>query len=130
MFAAFFATYAVLMGETTGGPSGKGLFNLDSVALETGLLLTSGFTCGMPSIGAQRQNGTWFHGAKAVTFLLGTGLIALELREFTGLVAQLFAKGYRPDILRRLLCFSLLWHALDIIWVAVFTVVYLMRAGQ
>jgi cytochrome o ubiquinol oxidase subunit 3 len=25
-----------------------------------------------------------------------------------------------------MLCFSLFWHALDIIWVAVFTMVYLM----
>lgn len=45
------------------------------------------------------------------------------------MMAQVFAKGYRPDILRRVLCFSLFWHALDIIWVALFTVVYLMGAG-
>jgi cytochrome o ubiquinol oxidase subunit III len=44
------------------------------------------------------------------------------------MMAQLFAKGFRDDVLRRLLCFSLFWHALDIIWVAVFTVVYLMGA--
>ena len=37
------------------------------------------------------------------------------------MMAQVFAKGYRADILRRLLCFSLFWHALDIIWVALFT---------
>ena len=42
------------------------------------------------------------------------------------MMAQVFAKGYRADILRRVLCFSLFWHALDIIWVALFTVVYLM----
>jgi len=42
------------------------------------------------------------------------------------MMAQVFAKGYRADILRRMLCFSLFWHALDIIWVAVFTVVYLI----
>jgi cytochrome o ubiquinol oxidase subunit 3 len=42
------------------------------------------------------------------------------------MMAQVFAKGYRPDILRRMLCFSLFWHALDIIWVALFTVVYLI----
>ncbi len=45
------------------------------------------------------------------------------------MMAQVFAKGYRADILRRMLCFSLFWHALDIIWVALFTVVYLMGAG-
>jgi cytochrome o ubiquinol oxidase subunit 3 len=46
------------------------------------------------------------------------------------MVAQVFAKGYRADILRRILCFSLFWHTLDIIWVALFTVVYLMGAGR
>ena len=42
------------------------------------------------------------------------------------MMAQVFAKGFRADIDRRILCFTLFWHALDIIWVAVFTVVYLM----
>ena len=41
------------------------------------------------------------------------------------MVAQVHAKGFRADILRRFLCFSLFWHALGIIWVALFTVVYL-----
>ena len=42
------------------------------------------------------------------------------------MMAQVYAKGFRADIMRRVMCFSLFWHALDIIWVAVFTVVYLM----
>ena len=42
------------------------------------------------------------------------------------MMAQFYAKGFRPDIQRRYLCFSLFWHALDIIWVAVFTLVYLI----
>ncbi len=45
------------------------------------------------------------------------------------MMAQVCAKGFRPDIMRRMLCFSLFWHALDIIWVALFSVVYLMGAG-
>jgi Cytochrome c oxidase subunit III len=45
------------------------------------------------------------------------------------MMAQVFAKGYRADILRRILCFGLFWHTLDIIWVALFTVVYLMGAS-
>jgi len=44
----------------------------------------------------------------------------------TYMVAQVVVKGLRPHVLRRLLCFSLFWHALDIIWVGVLTVVYLM----
>jgi cytochrome o ubiquinol oxidase subunit III len=42
------------------------------------------------------------------------------------LVAQLVVKGLTPAVLRRLLCFSLFWHALDIVWVGVMTLVYLM----
>jgi cytochrome o ubiquinol oxidase subunit 3 len=167
MFSAFFATYAVLVGATAGGPSGHKLFDLQNTAIETACLLLSSFTCGIASIGAGLHRGSWFYGAMTVTFILGAIFIGLEAHEFAGLVArgagptrsaflsafftlvgchglhvsagllwlltmmaQVFAKGYRPDILRRMLCFSLFWHALDIIWVALFTVVYLMGAGQ
>jgi cytochrome o ubiquinol oxidase subunit 3 len=43
-------------------------------------------------------------------------------------VAQVAAKGPRDFVMRRLQCFSLFWHALDIIWVAVMSLVYLMGA--
>ncbi|CAH2395149.1 cytochrome o ubiquinol oxidase subunit III [Mesorhizobium escarrei] len=42
------------------------------------------------------------------------------------MMAQIATRGFRPAVERRLLCFSLFWHALDIIWVGLFTVVYLM----
>jgi cytochrome o ubiquinol oxidase subunit III len=45
------------------------------------------------------------------------------------MMAQVFFKGFRANILRRLLCFNLFWHTLDIIWVAIFTVVYLIGAA-
>jgi cytochrome o ubiquinol oxidase subunit 3 len=56
--------------------------------------------------------------------------VTLGLLWLLTMMAQVFAKGYRADILRRVLCFSLFWHALDIIWVALFTVVYLYGSGQ
>ena len=46
------------------------------------------------------------------------------------MMAQIFVKGFRRNILRRLICFNLFWHALDIIWVALFTIVYLIGEGQ
>ncbi|MGE7207102.1 cytochrome o ubiquinol oxidase subunit III [Sphingomonas sp. NPDC019816] len=52
--------------------------------------------------------------------------VTLGLLWLTTMMAQAWAKGFREDILRRILCFSLFWHALDIIWVALFTMVYLM----
>jgi cytochrome o ubiquinol oxidase subunit 1 len=42
------------------------------------------------------------------------------------MMGQFWAKGFRADILRRGLCFALFWHALDIIWVGIFTNVYLL----
>jgi cytochrome o ubiquinol oxidase subunit 3 len=167
MFSAFFATYAVLVGATAGGPTGRELFDLRNVAIETACLLLSSFTCGLASIGARTHRGSWFYGAMAATCILGVAFLFIEVHEFAGMVArgagptrsaflsafftlvgchglhvtagllwlltmmaQVLAKGYRPDILRRVLCFSLFWHTLDIIWVALFSVVYLMGAGQ
>lgn len=45
------------------------------------------------------------------------------------MMAQIWAKGFRPNIMRRLLCYTLFWHALDIVWVGVFTIVYLIGVG-
>jgi cytochrome o ubiquinol oxidase subunit 3 len=54
-----------------------------------------------------------------------SGLLALVY-----LVAQVITEGLRAAVLRRLLCWSLFWHALDIVWVGVFTLVYLMGASH
>jgi cytochrome o ubiquinol oxidase subunit 3 len=166
MFSAFFATYAVLLGQTAGGPSGGQLFDLPNVAIETGFLLASSFTCGLATIAAGARNKLWFQITMAVTCIFGLAFLTIEGREFASLVArgagptrsaflsafftlvgchglhvsggilwlltmmaQVFAKGFRADIQRRILCFALFWHALDIIWIAVFTVVYLLGSA-
>jgi cytochrome o ubiquinol oxidase subunit 3 len=41
------------------------------------------------------------------------------------MMAQVAIKGLQATVERRLLCFTLFWHALDIVWVWLFTVVYL-----
>ena len=163
MFSAFFAGYAVLSHATAGGPGGVQLFNQRSVAIETGCLLASSYTCGLMSlaIGSRRYAATYL--MALVTFMLGAAFLALELREFAGMIAvgagpqrsaflsafftlvgchglhvaaglvwltvmmaQVAIKGLHATVERRLLCFSLFWHALDIVWVWLFTVVYLM----
>jgi cytochrome o ubiquinol oxidase subunit III len=167
MFSAFFATYAVLEDMTAAGPSGKDLFNLTIVALETGCLLLSSFSCGMASLGARARSNFMYYGGMIATAVLGAAFLLLELRDFTTMIArgagptrsaflsayfalvgchglhvtmgllflltmiaQVYAKGYRADILRRLLCFALFWHTLDIIWVGIFTVVYLLGVAR
>ncbi len=41
------------------------------------------------------------------------------------MMAQVFSLGWHPLVRGRLACFALFWHALDIVWIGVFTVVYL-----
>jgi cytochrome o ubiquinol oxidase subunit III len=165
MFSALFASYAVLSGQTSGGPAGRELFELHHVGIETLCLLFSSYTCGLGILSVERRRIRHFYVAFAFTFVLGATFLGLELSEFVGLVArgagpsrsaflsaffslvglhgvhvsagllwlcfmvaQIAVKGPRDFIRRRLLCFSLFWHALDIIWVALLTLVYLMGA--
>jgi cytochrome o ubiquinol oxidase subunit III len=165
MFSALFATYAVLSGQTAGGPSGRELFELRHVGIETLCLLFSSYTCGLGILALERWHIQRFYVAFALTFVLGATFLGLEVSEFVGLVArgagpshsaflsaffslvglhgahvsagllwlsfmvaQVATKGPRDFIRRRLFCFSLFWHALDIIWVALLTLVYLMGA--
>lgn len=44
---------------------------------------------------------------------------------FAVMLAQVATLGFSPMVVRRLLCLSLFWHALDIVWIGVFTIVYL-----
>src|ERR1700709_1623879 len=67
MFSAFFASYAVLVGETAGGPAGAQLFDLRNAGIETACLLASSFTCGLASIAVGVRNKLWFYVAMAVT---------------------------------------------------------------
>jgi cytochrome o ubiquinol oxidase subunit 3 len=80
---------------------------------------------GMISIGAGPQRSAFLssfftlvgcHGAHVTAGLMWIGTM----------MAQIWAKGFPPHITRRLLCLSVFWHALDIIWVAIFTIVYLI----
>jgi len=162
LFAAFFAAYAVLSGETAGGPSGLSLFHKQRVFIETLFLLFSSVTCGFGSLAVQRGNRPRTCLWMIATLLLGGVFLALELTEFSGIVAtgagpsrsaflsaffalvgahgahvtfglawlvvmllQLGTFGFEPMVRRRFVCFALFWHALDIVWVGVFTIVYL-----
>jgi len=163
MFAALFATYAVLNGQTAGGPTARQLFDIRNVAVETVCLLFSSYTCGLAQLFIARRRLPLFYAFFGMTFVLGALFLGLEIHEFSGMVArgagpsrsaflssffalvglhgthvtigllwlvftvlQVAAKGPRPYVLRRLHCFGLFWHALDIIWVAVMSLVYLM----
>lgn len=44
------------------------------------------------------------------------------------LMIQLSSRGVTSAMTRRLICFSLFWHVLDVVWIGVFTFVYLVGA--
>jgi cytochrome o ubiquinol oxidase subunit 3 len=46
------------------------------------------------------------------------------------LMAQIAKRGLIAANRRRLMCLSMFWHFLDVIWIGVFTFVYLMGALQ
>ena len=58
----------------------------------------------------------------------GSRAVTIRLQASSRLAVGRQAGGFAVSALRRLLRFSLFWHALDIIWVGVFTLVYLMGA--
>lgn len=163
LFASLFATYAVLHGNTFGGPSARELFSMPFVLAETLILLTSSFTCGLAILAAYRHHKNqvvaWF----GVTFLLGLAFLGMELTEFSSLVAegnswqrsgflsafftlvgthglhiasgllwmifmviQVLRRGLNNVTIKRLVLLSLFWHFLDIIWIFIFSIVYLM----
>jgi len=80
---------------------------------------------GMIAVGATPQRSAFLSAFFTLVGCHGlhvtAGLIWLAV-----MMAQVEIKGFRPTVERRLLCFALFWHALDIIWVWLFTVVYLM----
>src|SRR6202048_2792537 len=154
MFSALFASYAVLVHATAGGPTGAELFNQVSVAIETACLLASSYTCGLMSLAVKSRRGLGTYFGAFVTFALGLAFLALELREFADMIArdagpqrsaflsafftlvgchglhvtaglvwlvvmmvQVVLRGFHPTVQRRLACFSLFWHALDLVWV-------------
>jgi cytochrome o ubiquinol oxidase subunit 3 len=163
----FFAqiTYAVLVNGTAGGPTGKDIFELPFVMVETALLLFSSITYGMAAIAMYKNNKSQVVSWLALTFLFGAGFIAMEIYEFhhlivegmgpdrSGFLSAFFAlvgthglhvtsgliwmavlmvqvsrRGLTSTNRTRILCLSLFWHFLDVVWICVFSVVYLMGA--
>jgi cytochrome o ubiquinol oxidase subunit 3 len=163
LFATLFATYAVLRGNTYGGPAGRDIFDMPYVLVETLLLLFSSFTCGLAMIAMQRRKTGLMGVLLGLTFVLGLAFVTMELTEFTHLIAdgnswqrsaflssfftlvgthglhisvgllwlailsiRVMRGGLTPSKVRQLTLFSLFWHFLDVVWIFIFTIVYLM----
>lgn len=162
LFATLFATYLVLVGNYADGPTPGELFEVKGVLIETFLLLTSSFTCGL-AIHEMRRHSlkgllTWI----SVTLLLGATFLGFEIYEFVHyvhegaslttsafwsgffvlvgthglhvtmgigwillIIIQLLQHGITKDTSRKVFISSLYWHFLDVVWIFIFTAVYL-----
>lgn len=163
LFAALFATFAVLRSSTYGGPSGADIFSLPLVIAMTLILLTSSFSAGIAWLAAKREDRAGYLRWTALTFLLGAAFLALELREFSQLASEgyswrrsaflssfftlvathgahvtagliwmavlgwrIYKTGFFRSSLQKVTMLSLFWHFLDVIWIFIFSIVYLM----
>jgi len=164
LFATLFAVYGALGRHFYGGPTGKDIFNLPYVLVETFCLLISSVTYGMAMLALYKQAKKQVISWLLITFLFGLTFVTMEINEFHHLIAE----GHGPDksaflssfftlvathglhvtcgliwmavmmvqvlkshelgttIRKRLTCLSLFWHFLDIVWICVFTFVYLL----
>ncbi|HDX9579300.1 cytochrome aa3 quinol oxidase subunit III [Bacillus cytotoxicus] len=162
LFATLFASYLVLAGRTADGPTSAQLFEVKPVMIETLLLLTSSFTCGIAihEMRKENKNGMllWF----IITLLLGAGFLYMEVEEFmmyvgqgatlqtsgflsgffvllgthgahvtggiiwaTCVIIQILKRGLTPVTARKVFIISLYWHFLDVVWIFIYTLVYL-----
>jgi cytochrome o ubiquinol oxidase subunit 3 len=162
LFAALFASYAVLRTATAAGPGPEELLNLPFVFVETVVLLASNLFVGLALVAKNKKSVVTLLLAALV---LGLVFLGLEAREF----ATLIAEGHGPSTSAFLSSFfglvgthglhvalgslwmivvmahvwtrgvhesstklrllGIFWHFLDIVWIFIFSVVYLLSAA-
>jgi cytochrome o ubiquinol oxidase subunit 3 len=163
LFSMVFATHLTSVNATAGGPGLHALYDIQSVFIETLVLLASSFTFGMASLALKYKHLTArLIGWLVLTLVLGATFLSFELHDF----ATMFAKGCVPSLSGFLSAFfdlvpphglhvaaggiwlicllgqiamygvdtqvklgvtrlALFWHFLDIVWIGIFSVVYL-----
>ncbi len=164
-FGLFFATYAAMnneMGQAK-GPTPNEIFDLTSIAWQTGILLVSSLTAGLAALAVTSEKRLkrltlWL----ILTFILGASFLYMEIRDFvemwrmgatpmrSGWLSSFYALvglhgihivvgliwiltllglystfGYNKRFRMRLLVFVLYWHFLDLIWIGIYTIVFL-----
>lgn len=163
LFGMVFATYVTSLNGMAGGPGPQELYDLQSVFIQTLLLLASSFTFGMASLALKYKHRTArLVGWLALTLVLGMTFLGFELNDFSNMVAnggvptrsgflssfwdlvplhglhvaagciwliclggQIARYGLDTETKLGIMRLALFWHFLDIVWIAIFSVVYL-----
>lgn len=162
LFSTLFAVFLTLADHFGSGPTAKDIFELPGVLIETFLLLTSSFTCGLAihsmRLGWKKPMMIFF----IITLILGLGFLGVEISEFvtyvhdgaklqtsaflsslfvllgthgahvtfgllwgTAIMIQVKREGFTEATANKSFIFSLYWHFLDVVWIFIFSFVYL-----
>lgn len=165
LFAAMFATYAVLHNNTYGGPNISQVASLHHILLQTLVLILSTLTYGFSFVafyrGAKARVLFWL----ALTFVLGVLFLGIEVKDMSilaqngynwktsaflssyfmilsihaihilvGLVwmlilaIQVLMQGMTSMMKTRFTCFSMFWNFVSLMWIIIFTIMFLMGA--
>lgn len=167
IFASLFAVYMVLVNAHAGGPGPSEIYDANFALLQTVILLTSSFVCGLAALALRRGNKRASISLLIATAVLGGAFLSLELVEFSKLVVEgnswqtsaflsafftlvgthglhitvgliwavslviyMLSTKLNADMLRKITLFALFWHFLDIVWIFIFTIVYLMGVAS
>jgi cytochrome aa3-600 menaquinol oxidase subunit 3 len=162
LFATLFGVYGVLFERYAGGPTHQDIIMMKEVIIQTLLLLTSSFTCGLAIFEMRRNNLRGLLIWLIITLLLGAGFLIMEVNEFLHyihegatmqtsaflssffvllgthglhvtmgigwailIIIQLLKRGITPITARKVFIIGLYWHFLDVVWIFIFTFVYL-----
>ncbi len=165
LFAALFATYAVLHNNTYGSVNIQQITILPCVLMQTGVLLASVFTCGISAIAFHKKSLLATQFWLFLTFILALFFVLMQWHGFVHLfkagytwqgsaflssyftllgmhffnviagliwivvlMIQLAMKAPVAMMKTRLTCLGLFFSFLNIIWVAIFTIIYLLGA--
>ncbi len=166
LFGCLFATFLVLNYQSTYDFTLKKYLDLNTVLIETFLLLASNFTFCLAMLGLYKNKWHTVQAWLIITFLLGASFVGLEIREFISLtqagfgwdisgqassfftlvgthgfhvscglfwilimvIQVAFLTNQTAVIRRRMTYLGMFWNFLDIVWIFVFTTVYLMGA--
>lgn len=163
LFGTLFATYAVLVHSTFGGPSAKDLFYMPAVLWQTLSLLMCSSLAGLGGASAHRRDKKKTLIFWGITFVLGCIFLGFQVDEFTRILNQghawdksaflsayftlvgthtlhvifgllwiivllipVLKRGIEPASIRRLSCLRMFWQFLNIVWVLIFSFVYLL----
>jgi len=167
LFAALFATYAVLLVGVADGPGPAEIFEPWFVLTQTGILLLSTLFAGISLVAASFMKRQLTVIMLVLTGIMGLLFISMELFEFQKLISEGFTwqtsaflsafftlvathglhiffgliwlgvlmyriskQGLTEKTIGHIKLFTMFWHFLDVVWIFIFTFVYMMGIIQ